>query len=268
MFTKPDMNSVSRHLANATTSDILHDCTLAGRLTIATEGDVTISFSPFDYINSSAKIAIVGITPGRQQATKALCRLREGIASGEDFATASASAKAVASFAGSMRSNLTRMFDHVGLNSLLGIETCAHLFGPSAHLVHHTSVLRYPVFLNSQDYSGTPSIDRYESLRAMYVECFLEEMRILKDIVWVPIGRLPRQMLMAEAAGGRLKEEAVLCFPHASGANAERIAYFLGRKEREGLSSKTNARLIDEQKALVIAKVQHLTSVKLASSST
>jgi len=33
--------------------------------------------------------------------------------------------------------------------------------------------------------------------------------------------------------------------PHPSGANAERIAYFLGRKDRSALSAKTDAARLD-----------------------
>ncbi|WP_303045736.1 hypothetical protein [Turicimonas muris] len=36
--------------------------------------------------------------------------------------------------------------------------------------------------------------------------------------------------------------------PHPSGANAERIAYFLGKKKKEDLSAKTNPDKIDTEK--------------------
>ena len=46
--------------------------------------------------------------------------------------------------------------------------------------------------------------------------------------------------------------------PHPSGANAERIAYFLGRKERDALSNKVNADLIEKSRAAVLEKVCQL----------
>jgi hypothetical protein len=43
--------------------------------------------------------------------------------------------------------------------------------------------------------------------------------------------------------------------PHPSGANAERISYFLGRKSKEALSSKTNATKIDEAKLVLLKQL-------------
>ena len=44
--------------------------------------------------------------------------------------------------------------------------------------------------------------------------------------------------------------------PHPSDSNAERIAYFLGRKPREALSNKTNPDKYDQAKALMKALTQ------------
>lgn len=44
--------------------------------------------------------------------------------------------------------------------------------------------------------------------------------------------------------------------PHPSGANAERIAYFLGRKPKAALSAKTNADTIDAMKSQLLAQLQ------------
>ena len=37
------------------------------------EGNIKIYYAPFDYVNSKAKIMIVGITPGLQQTRKRIC---------------------------------------------------------------------------------------------------------------------------------------------------------------------------------------------------
>jgi len=44
--------------------------------------------------------------------------------------------------------------------------------------------------------------------------------------------------------------------PHPSGANGERISYFLGRKDRDKLSSKTNPDKIDHAKEALLEKIQ------------
>ena len=46
--------------------------------------------------------------------------------------------------------------------------------------------------------------------------------------------------------------------PHPSGANAERIAYFLGRKSRDQLSVKTNADRIDDAREHMRLQVEAL----------
>ncbi len=46
--------------------------------------------------------------------------------------------------------------------------------------------------------------------------------------------------------------------PHSSGANQERIAYFLGRKERTALSMKTNAFELDRVRDRLVAQVAGL----------
>ena len=58
---------------------------------------------------------------------------------------------------------------------------------------------------------------------------------------------------------GILNSNQVLSgLPHPSGANAERIAYFLGNKPKELLSSKTNTELLDKAKAEIIKKLERL----------
>ena len=44
--------------------------------------------------------------------------------------------------------------------------------------------------------------------------------------------------------------------PHPSGANAERIAYFLGQKPRDRLSAKTDPTRIDAARASLEAKLK------------
>ncbi|RUP75755.1 hypothetical protein C7Y69_18405 [Alteromonas sp. KS69] len=53
-----------------------------------------------------------------------------------------------------------------------------------------------------------------------------------------------------------ISEKQILSgMPHPSGANAERINYFFGRKKREALSIKTNAGKLDEAKKKLLNKL-------------
>lgn len=58
---------------------------------------------------------------------------------------------------------------------------------------------------------------------------------------------------------GKVKTDRVLSgLPHPSGANAERISYFLGRKAKENLSPKTNAEQIDAVRQQLLGQITQL----------
>lgn len=247
-------------LANSTVS--LNDVELPKELLLASEGSLDTFYAPFDYINPKARITICGITPGRSQAVTALNEARRLIKAGASLEEAIRKAKETASFAGAMRNNLISMLDHIGLAQLLGIDSCAHLFDTHTHLVHYTSALRYPVFLNGKNYSGSPSMLSQKSLRHQVDTHLAEEVRALAgNCVYVPLGPKVAEAFEHLQRKGLVKAEQVLAgLPHPSGANAERISYFLGNKAREKLSTKTNADVLDTARTQLSAKVASLTA--------
>lgn len=119
-------------------------------LTISREGNIQISYAPFDYIEKSARLVIVGITPGMTQAVNALNALNAAKLSGKSFEEALRQAKMTASFSGAMRSNLIEMLDFVGVARLLNITSTASLFETGSKDMHFTSSLRYPVFVDGK----------------------------------------------------------------------------------------------------------------------
>ncbi|MGA8900777.1 MAG: hypothetical protein WB528_14965, partial [Bradyrhizobium sp.] len=100
-----------------------------------------IAYAPFDHINTGADIVIVGITPGKQQMREAIDEARRAMMLGLSDAEVLARAKVYASFAGSMRTNLVKLMDAVGVNRLLGIASTASLWGEDSHRAHFTSAL-------------------------------------------------------------------------------------------------------------------------------
>ncbi len=58
--------------------------------------------------------------------------------------------------------------------------------------------------------------------------------------------------------GMRPRDRVLDGLPHPSGANAERIAYFLGRKNRNDLSTKTNPEKIDRARESMLRRVAAL----------
>ena len=219
---------------------------LPAELHISTQDQLSTWYAPFDHINPNAKVVLVGITPGRSQSVEAITVARRELHAGSDARRASSAAKHAASFAGAMRANLVAMLDHIGLNHTLGLSSCQVLFGARSDLVHYTSALRYPVFIDGKDYAGTPSILQTPYLKAMADRWLAAEVAALPEAYWIPLGKEPKAVLEAFAKEGRLDRSRILDgMPHPSGANAERIAYFLGRKSRDKLSAKTAPDAID-----------------------
>ncbi|VVP46958.1 hypothetical protein PS850_05200 [Pseudomonas fluorescens] len=253
------LEQFSRLLA-ASTHTFAHP--LPAELLLASEGNLQTFYAPFDHVNSEARIVICGITPGLQQTRLALDEARRQLRQGASLEHAKQAAKETGSFAGTMGNNLIRMLDHVGVHSLLDIDSCARLFDTHRHLLHSTSALRYPVFVNGKDYSGSPAILSRTSLRQQVEIHLAEEIRVLgPQCLYVPLGPKVAEVFHHLQARGLLKAEQVLDgLPHPSGANAERISYFLGRKPREKLSSKTNPATLDSAKARILDKLATLQS--------
>jgi hypothetical protein len=68
-------------------------------------------------------------------------------------------------------------------------------------------------------------------LRELLCRCLGEEVAALPHAAWVPLGPKATEGLIWLVQRGLLPSEQVLVgLPYPSGANAERIAYFLGRK--------------------------------------
>ncbi|KLV03655.1 hypothetical protein ABT56_18320 [Photobacterium aquae] len=218
---------------------------------------IEMYYAPFDHVNTDAKIVICGITPGLQQAEIALQEAQQQLNTNKPLPIISQSAKETASFAGPMRKNLIRMLNHIGLQHRLGLNDCEELFTTRKDLVHYTSALRYPVFVNGKNYSGrTPKMLGTPLLREAIEKYLGEELHQLSsDTLYVPLGDSVADVLFFMVELGYIKRNQILAgMPHPSGANAERIAFFLGEKARESLSDKTNPEII-------LSKKQQLLSV-------
>lgn len=231
---------------------------------LASEGNLETFYSPFDYINTEARVTICGITPGYKQAMNALSEARKQLNAGASLEEAKRRAKETASFSGPMRNNLIAMLDQIGLHLLLDINSCARLFDTHQHLVHYTSALRYPVFVDGKNYSGNPAMLSRSSLRQQVDTHLAEEVRALgKRCIYVPLGPKVAEVFKRLQNNGLLKPAQLLDgLPHPSGANAERISYFLGTKSRETLSMKTNPGVLDHAKAQLKEKINKLKAME------
>lgn len=246
-------------ITSASEAEIRSDPTLSDRLALGREGDLTVSYAPFEHVVPTARVVIVGITPGAEQARNALLEVRRALLGGAIHRDALARAKVFASFSGPMRNSLVAMLDHVGVHRGLGIASTGSLWSTHAHLVHFTSALRFPVFRGGENYRGNPSMLRTPLLRAQLDAGLVEESRSLSDAIWVPCGPKAAEALGEMVRRGHLAAELVLDgMPHPSGANAERIAYFLGRSSKERLSVKTDPVRIDAAREAMLSKLDRV----------
>jgi hypothetical protein len=234
------------------------DPALPDRLELYRDGLLSMYYAPFDYRNPQARIALCGITPGRQQALLALEEAHRQLNGGAPDETVLLRAKLAASFGGATRHNLVALLDHIGLPGLLGIETSAELFSSQAGLVHFTSVLRYPVFVRGANYSGVPDMLAHPRLRQQIQEHLEPEVQALhQGVIFFPMGTKPGRGLHYLVQRGLLDRDQVWeGLPHPSGANAERIAFFLGNKPAERLSPQTNGAAILAKKEKLLEKVR------------
>lgn len=226
-------------------------------LQMAKEGNISINYIPFDYVNTQAKIVLVGITPGFTQLKNALAEAQKQIKAGADEISILQEAKKTGAFSGAMRPNLVGMLDCLKVNEMLGIQSCDNLFGSANHLVHTTSVLRHPVFIGAENYNGTPNMTKNPLLLKFLTEHFAVEAATLKNAIFVPLGPKVSEALSFLVKQGLINGANVLDgLPHPSGANAERIAYFLGKKPASQLSVKTDPIRIDATKLALFEKMK------------
>ncbi len=188
-----------------------------------------VAYAPFDHVNIGADIVIVGITPGKQQMRAALEEAYRAIMLGLPDAEVLARAKVHASFAGTMRTNLVKLMDAVGLNVSLGIASTASLWGVDSHRAHFTSALRYPTFVDGENYSRSPDMNGVPFLFDRSRNWLKEELSLFPDAVIVPMGDMVSEVLTRIGREMSISNDRILAgMPHASGANNGPISKFLG----------------------------------------
>ena len=229
------------------------------RFLLAREGRLSTHYIPFEYVNTDARIVVVGITPGFAQWKNAMAQAQRSMAAGAQQIEVLRAARLAGAFSGAIRPNFVALLDAIGVQRWLGIATCASLFDADAQLVQISAILRHPVFVDGRNYSGTPGMAKLPFLREQVLRYFAHEAAQLPDALYIPMGGSVAEGLDWLAREGVIRRDRILHgLPHPSGANAERVAYFLGRKERAALSSRTNARQIDAARSTLLAQMAGL----------
>jgi len=195
---------------------------LNNKFLINSDGNIKIYYAPFDYINSKAKIMIVGITPGFQQMLQSFEVINDGKSLKE--------VKDLSSFKGSMRTTLINYLDELKVNNLLKIKSCESLFNKDSKYLHTTSLVKYPVFDKGKNYSGA-NILKKKILLNFIEKNFLKELKTIKKAIIIPLGNTVSSTIEYLNNKYDLKLACFLKgFPHPSGANARKNIQFKENK--------------------------------------
>ena len=191
--------------------------------------NMKIYYAPHnETINNKAKIFIVGITPGWTQTSIAYETAHNGIINNLEPELIKKECKKNSRFAGSMRKNLIEMLDELNINEKLDLDSCSELFEEKDYLLHTTSIIPYPVFINNKNYTGSnPKIMDNEILYSYVKRYFYNEIEKLPNVLIVPLGKAVEEVLKKMIKDNLIKEEqCLLGFPHPSGANGHRKRQF------------------------------------------
>lgn len=201
-------------------------------------------------MNPKARLFIVGITPGEVQMNNMLAEAARLIHQGLSEEEVLKRCKGVGSFSGPMRKNLVELMDEAEIADFLDIETTAQLFSDKQDLVNLTSCIRYPTFAvkNGKEMNFNSKIKQGTQLFDFAVPLTMEELNKASNAVLLPLGPKVQHYLEKVVKGTNFENRLLPELPHPSGANAERIAYFLGRKAKENLSRLTDPEKLDNSK--------------------
>ena len=187
------------------------------------DGNIEIYYAPFDYINSKAKIVIVGITPGLQQMTQSFQVIKDGKSLKE--------VKDLSSFKGSMRTTLIKYMDELKINKILKIKSCESLFNLDSKYLHTTSLVKYPVFDKGKNYSGV-NILKKKILLDFIEDNFLKELEMHQNSIIVPLGNTVSSTIDYLNIKHQLNLRCFLKgFPHPSGLNVRKNIQFEENKK-------------------------------------
>lgn len=191
----------------------------------------TVVYGPFTSVaNRNAEIVFVGLTPGYQQLQLATKIAREHPRMNAE--QRSLLMRQHVAFAGSMRRDLIRMFDELGLPKHLGVASTAELFEAQLERMFATSALRYPVFVrNWKNYGGASGITREPLFIEMLERLLGPLLSSVPKALIVPFGATACEGLIHLAEQQLVGADRVLRgFPHPSCANGHRKRIFLENK--------------------------------------
>lgn len=202
------------------------------RLRLQTVGDLALYYTPFEYVNPTARMCIVGITPGPTQFLEAAAEARRLLLDGVKDEEVLKSVKRLAAFSGNpMRPNLIKQLNHWRIHEWLGLRDSAELFMTSGeHLLHNCSLLRNATYCKGSMYAGQPKMLSVPMLRDHLYETFVQEaVSMPPETLFFSMGPTVEEVLLKLVERRILKADQVVHgMLHPSGNNSYRIAFCVG----------------------------------------
>lgn len=197
---------------------------------------INIYYAPHnEFVNKKAKIFVIGITPGWTQTQIAFKTANEGLVNNVEIIDILKKCKYNSRFSGSMRENLIDMLDQIGLNKKFQLNSSSELFDEDNNLLHTTSLIKYPVFINGKNYNGhNPDILCNELLLKYIQKYFISEINELQNVVIIPLGKAVEEVLTYLIDNSMINDRYTILFgfPHPSGANGHRKEIFENNKKK------------------------------------
>jgi len=192
---------------------------------------IRILWAPVDFVNLTARIAIVGVTPGPTQAIKSYRAARQAIKNGTDVDAALQEAKAASSFRGkTMEPNLKSLLEHSGAAERAGIDDIDELWTGEAHKVHFTSTIRYPTYFKDDLFNNQIDSLSHPELRK-YVENYLasELQSIPSDTEIIALGHKGPRIIRHAAKIAKIDLKRITALPHPSGSANGAVRDYLSK---------------------------------------
>ena len=192
---------------------------------------IEILWAPFDYVNRDAKLVIIGVTPGPNQALRSYAAVQSAFAKGAEPQAEIEKIKAASSFRGEIiEPNLKSLLEHSGLAERAGIKDIDGLWTKEAFKVHFTSTIRYPTFINRKLFNNQIDSLRHPELRK-YVETHLsaELAAVPIDAVIVALGQKGPRIVRHAAKVAGIDPRRIIALPHPSGSATGAVRDFLSK---------------------------------------
>lgn len=202
------------------------------------------------YVNKDAIVVIVGVTPGNNQS------------GGKNEKLSPLEIKKKYAFKGEpMRSNLIKMLDLIGVNRVLGIQSCKTIWDNDFHLVEMTSLLKrgtYEIIDGEKKmFNKARNIACNSQLEKEFNKGFVKDCaKYQKAKLFVACGPDTYTILLDLFRQGIIKKP-IVGIAHPSGQNGNWVNCYLKKKQANSKTLKRCENMRDD----AISQIQSMTNL-------